>query len=78
MRAVTIPVIANGDIGTASQAREALALSGAAGVMIGRAAQGKPWLPAALDRALETNSEITAPPALSGAGFFARPAGGCA
>jgi nifR3 family TIM-barrel protein len=60
--AVSIPVIANGDIATAAQARDALALSGAAGVMIGRAAQGKPWLPAALARALATNSEITAPP----------------
>lgn len=41
--AVTIPVIANGDIETGAQAREALAQSGAAGVMIGRGAQGRPW-----------------------------------
>jgi nifR3 family TIM-barrel protein len=44
--AVTIPVIANGDIIDLSSAREALRLSGADGVMIGRGAQGKPWLPA--------------------------------
>lgn len=62
VRAVTIPVIANGDVANAADARKALALSGAAGVMVGRAAQGKPWLPAALDRALDVGGEIVAPP----------------
>ncbi len=42
--AVSIPVIANGDIIDAATATTALAQSGADGVMIGRAAQGKPWL----------------------------------
>ncbi len=46
--AVTIPVIANGDIADERTAREALRLSGAAGVMVGRAAQGRPWLPGRL------------------------------
>jgi nifR3 family TIM-barrel protein len=62
VRAVNIPVIANGDIASADDARRALALSGAAGVMIGRAAQGRPWLPAALLRALTTGGEAIPPP----------------
>lgn len=44
--AVSIPVVANGDIVDAETARTAQARSGAAGVMIGRGAQGRPWLPA--------------------------------
>ncbi|WP_375690646.1 tRNA dihydrouridine synthase DusB [Pseudooceanicola sp. LIPI14-2-Ac024] len=44
--AVSIPVIANGDITSPRAARTALRLSGADGVMIGRGAQGRPWLPA--------------------------------
>ncbi|MFN3294107.1 MAG: tRNA dihydrouridine synthase DusB [Gemmobacter sp.] len=43
VQAVRIPVIANGDITDAATARAALAASGAAGVMIGRGAQGRPW-----------------------------------
>ena len=42
--AVTIPVIANGDIVDTATAREALRQSGADGVMIGRGAQGAPWV----------------------------------
>ncbi|MCR8549720.1 tRNA dihydrouridine synthase DusB [Salipiger sp. P9] len=41
--AVSVPVIANGDIVDAASAREALRLSGADGVMVGRGAQGAPW-----------------------------------
>ena len=42
--AVTVPVFANGDIVDLATARQALEQSNAAGVMIGRGAQGKPWL----------------------------------
>ncbi|GIT92081.1 tRNA-dihydrouridine synthase [Jannaschia pagri] len=42
--AVSIPVLVNGDITDATRARQALAASGAAGVMIGRGVQGRPWI----------------------------------
>ncbi|OZA13701.1 MAG: tRNA dihydrouridine synthase DusB [Rhodobacterales bacterium 17-64-5] len=51
-RAVSIPVMANGDIVDATTARQALAQSGADGVMIGRGAQGAPWVPAQIAHAL--------------------------
>ena len=51
--AVSIPVVANGDIDSADKARLVLNPTGAAGVMIGRAAQGQLWLPGAIARALE-------------------------
>jgi len=43
-QAVNIPIIANGDIDTPEKAQQVLNLTGADGVMIGRAAQGQPWL----------------------------------
>ena len=43
--AVSVPVIANGDIVDTASARAALAASGADGVMVGRGARGRPWLP---------------------------------
>ena len=45
-QAVTIPVLANGDITDEASARAAVAASGADGVMVGRGAQGRPWQPA--------------------------------
>lgn len=44
VRAVSVPVIANGDIVDSASARAALAASGAAGVMVGRGARGRPWV----------------------------------
>lgn len=51
--AVSLPVIANGDIGDISAARCALDQAGAYGVMIGRAAMGQPWLPGKIAAELE-------------------------
>ena len=51
---VTIPVFANGDIDSPVKARQVLGDTGAAAVMIGRAAQGNPWLLRDCDAALRT------------------------
>lgn len=51
--AVTIPLVVNGDIGAVEQARAALEKSGADMVMVGRAAQGLPWLPGQIAAELE-------------------------
>ena len=59
--AVTLPVIVNGDIAAPDDAREALRLSGADGVMVGRASQGRPWLPGAVWRALESGTALVEP-----------------
>ncbi len=52
VEAVRIPVFANGDVSNLAQARACLAASGAAGVMVGRAAIGRPWLVGALAASL--------------------------
>ncbi|GAB4387841.1 MAG: tRNA dihydrouridine synthase DusB [Albidovulum sp.] len=51
-RAVAVPLVANGDIDGPRAARQALALSGADGVMVGRAARGAPWLVAQIAASL--------------------------
>ena len=58
---VGIPVIANGDIGTPERVKEVLERTGADAVMIGRAAQGRPWMFREISHFLETG-ETLAPP----------------
>jgi len=59
--AVTIPVVANGDITTPEKARHVLAITGADAVMIGRAAQGRPWIFREIVHFLATGTHLAAP-----------------
>src|SRR2546421_9469772 len=56
-----IPVIANGDVSTPEEAKRVLALTGADGIMIGRAAQGRPWLFREITHYLDTGERLAAP-----------------
>jgi tRNA-dihydrouridine synthase B len=58
---VNIPVVANGDISTPEKARFVLAQTGADAVMIGRAAQGRPWICREIDHFLRTGTHLPAP-----------------
>ncbi len=58
---VRIPVIANGDIRTPQRVKEVLEYTGADGVMIGRAAQGRPWIFREITHFLETGEIAPAP-----------------
>lgn len=60
--AVSIPVIANGDIVCVESAKTALKQSGAAGVMIGRASLGRPWLVGRLQQAFDGAADADPPP----------------
>lgn len=59
--AIRVPLVVNGDIRCGDDARSALEASGADAVMVGRAAQGKPWLPGQVARFLATGVEGEAP-----------------
>ncbi len=61
VEAVDVPVVVNGDIIDLSAAREALRLSGAAAVMIGRGAQGQPWKVGQIGAALAGEAVRAAP-----------------
>lgn len=62
-QAVSIPVFANGDIDTPEQAAQVLRSSGAAGVMVGRAAQGNPWIFRQIRHFLDTGRRLPPPAA---------------
>lgn len=68
--ALSIPVVVNGDITSPQAARDALAASGADGVMVGRGAYGAPWLPGRIARALDEGVD-PGPPGLADQGRIA-------
>ena len=59
--AVTIPVLANGDIDTPEKAKYVLAHTGVDGLMIGRAAQGRPWIFREIEHFLKTGEKLPEP-----------------
>ena len=62
-QAIDIPVIANGDINTPQDAAKVLAHTQADGLMLGRAAQGNPWLFSQISHFLQQGTTLSAPPA---------------
>jgi tRNA-dihydrouridine synthase B len=61
VEALSIPVIANGDITSPEKAAAVLSKTGAAAVMIGRGAQGNPWIFNQINHFLETGEKLSAP-----------------
>ena len=58
---VRIPIVANGDITTPEKAKFVLSTTGADAIMIGRAAQGRPWIFREIDYYLKTNCKLPIP-----------------
>ena len=59
--AVKVPVVANGDITSPEKARDVLAYTGADAIMIGRAAQGRPWIFREIGHFLDTGEHLAPP-----------------
>ena len=59
--AIGLPVVANGDIDSPEKAQEVLRATGADAIMIGRAAQGRPWIFREIDHYLATGEKLPAP-----------------
>ncbi len=62
-QAISIPVVANGDITSAQKAKEVLDITGADAVMVGRGAQGRPWIFREINHFLKTG-QLMDPPSL--------------
>jgi len=59
--AVRVPVVANGDIASPEKARDVLAYTGADAIMVGRAAQGRPWIFREIGHFLATGEHLAPP-----------------
>lgn len=60
-KSIKIPVVANGDINSPEKAKKVLAITNADAIMIGRAAQGRPWLFRQIDHYLKFNEQLAEP-----------------
>ena len=61
-KSISLPVFANGDVTTAIQARQVLDYTGADGLMVGRGAQGNPWIFREFNHYLRTGEHLAPPP----------------
>ena len=67
---LSIPVVANGDIDSPQKAKQVLTMTGADAVMIGRAAQGRPWIFRQVDHYLKTGEQLPDPTEADIAGWL--------